>query len=73
MSAQPFHKPAYIGLHRRYQHPIPPFNMLSKLLQIDLVRLTTRRSQTFLHTQIRNKLPHRLRVPRNLLHYLHRT
>ncbi len=40
--------------------------MLRKLLQVPLVGLTASRSQSFLHAQIRNKLPHRLRVPRNL-------
>jgi len=66
MPAQSFHKPAHIGLQCGHEYSTSCFKMLRKLLQIDLVSLATGRPQSFFHAQIRNKLPHRPRVPRNL-------
>lgn len=73
MSPQPLHKPAHITLSRTHQQPIPPLNMLGKLLQIPPIRLTTRRSQPLLHPQIRNKLPHYPSIPVYLARSPHRS
>src|SRR5690348_12248376 len=72
MPAQPLHKRAHIGLRRRQQHAVPLLQMLGKLLQVAPVRLATCRPQPFFHAQIRNKLPHRLHVARNLSPCRHR-
>jgi len=73
MPAQPLHKSTHIRLRRSHQQPIASLNVLCKLLQIPLVRLTTRRSQPLFHSQKRYKLPHRPRVPANLPSLVHRS
>jgi hypothetical protein len=72
MPPQPLHESTHVRLRRPHQQPIPHLNVLGKLLQIPLIRLTTRRPKPFLYAQIRNKLPHNSNIPRSLSRILHR-
>lgn len=71
MAPQTLHESAHVPLRGRHQYPVSAFKVLRKLLQIALVGLAARRPQPFFDTQIRNKLPHRLCVARNLNLCLH--
>jgi len=73
MPSQPFHEFTHIPLARPHQQPIPPLDMLGKLLQVPPVSLTTCRPQSLLHSQIRHKLPHHPSIPVYLAHSLHRS
>ncbi len=71
MPPQPLHESAHICLRCPYQQPIPPLNMLGKLLQVPPIRLTTRRPQPLLYPQIRHILPNRSSISTKLANPLH--
>ena len=73
MPAQPLHKSPNVNLSRPNQQPIPPLNMLRKLLQIPLVSLTTSRPQPLLHPQISHILPNHPRISIYLALFLYRS